>query len=149
MAERILVVNPNSSASCTAGIVEALAPFASPGLPRFEVVSLPEGPPAIVTWRDWHAVVEPLCRLVERELAAAYVVACVSDPRVDALRTVTRRPVIGPLRAASCLGAGACRPLRHHRPRRRVPAPAAPRPAGHGRRGAARGAHPMNLPWMS
>jgi len=100
MAERILVVNPNSSASCTAGIVEALAPFASPGLPRFEVVSLPEGPPAIVTWRDWHAVVEPLCRLVERELAAAYVVACVSDPGVDALRTVTRRPVVGPLRAA-------------------------------------------------
>lgn len=100
MAERILVVNPNSSRSCTAGIAAALAGFAAPGLPRLEVTRLADGPPAIVTWRDWSSVVEPLCRLVEREAAAAYVIACVSDPGVDAVRTVTRAPVFGPLRAA-------------------------------------------------
>jgi Asp/Glu/hydantoin racemase len=100
MSDRILVVNPNCTASCTAGIDAALAGFRAPGQPRIEVAQLPEGPPAIVTWRDWSAVAEPLCRLVEREAAAAYVIACVSDPGVDAVRTVTRRPVFGVLRSA-------------------------------------------------
>ena len=100
MVQRILVVNPNSDSGCTAGIVAALAPFAAPGRARFDVVQLPGGPPAIVTWRDWASVAEPLCRLVEAEPAAAYIVACVSDPGVDAMRTVTRAPVFGPLRAA-------------------------------------------------
>lgn len=100
MSDRILVVNPNSSASCTAGIAAALAGFRAPGLPRLEVMQLEGGPPAVVTWRDWFGVAEPLCRLVEREPAAAYVIACVSDPGVDAVRTVTRAPVFGPLRSA-------------------------------------------------
>ncbi len=100
MAERILVVNPNTSASCTRGIEAALAGLRAPGLPRLDVVSLPDGVPAVVTWRDWHAVAEPLCRLVAREAAAAYVVACVSDPGVDAVRTVTCAPVFGALRSA-------------------------------------------------
>jgi allantoin racemase len=100
MTDRILVVNPNSSASCTAGIEASLAGFRTPGLPRIEVVQLANGPPAVVTWRDWFSVAEPLCRLVEREPAAAYVIACVSDPGVDAVRTVTPRPVFGPLRSA-------------------------------------------------
>lgn len=100
MPERILVVNPNSTGSCTAGIEAALAGFAAPGFPRLEVVQLEGGPPAVVTWRDWISVVEPLCRLAEREPADAYIVACVSDPGVDAMRTVTRAPVFGPFRAA-------------------------------------------------
>jgi Asp/Glu/hydantoin racemase len=100
MAERILVVNPNTTASCTAGIATALAGFAAPGLPRLDVVQLAGGPPAVVTWRDWFSVAEPLCRLVEAEPAAAYVIACVSDPGVDAVRTATRAPVFGVLRSA-------------------------------------------------
>lgn len=98
MSDRILVINPNSSVSCTAGIAAALEPFAT--LARFEVTRLADGPPAIVTWRDWFSVAEPLCRLVEREVAAAYVIACVSDPGLDAVRTVTARPVLGMFRCA-------------------------------------------------
>jgi Asp/Glu/hydantoin racemase len=100
MSERILVVNPNSSAACTSGIAEALAGFMVPGLPRIEVTQLEGGPPAIITWRDWVGVAEPLCRLAEREQASAWIIACVSDPGVDAMRTVTRAPVFGPLRSA-------------------------------------------------
>jgi len=100
MAERILVVNPNSTRSCTLGIEAALAGFRAPGLPWLEVTQLDDGPLAIVTWRDWFSVAEPLCRLVEAEPASAYVVACVSDPGVDAMRTLTRAPVFGPLRSA-------------------------------------------------
>jgi len=98
MVERILVINPNSSLSCTDGIAGALSPFAAPGLPRFDVVRLEQGPPAIVTWRDWYSVAEPLCRLVESEPADAYVIACVSDPGIEAVRTATDRPVFGTLR---------------------------------------------------
>lgn len=100
MAERILVVNPNSSAACTRGIAAALAGFAAPGMPVLEVTDLRDGPPAVVTWRDWFSVAEPLCQLVQQEPAAAYIIACVSDPGVDAVRTVTKAPVFGPLRSA-------------------------------------------------
>src|SRR5690606_1874908 len=93
MARRILVINPNCSESCTAGIAQSLAPFAAEGRPPFEVVSLPGGPPAIVTWRDWFGVAEPLCQMVEREDALAYIIACVSDPAVDLLRTTRTGPV--------------------------------------------------------
>jgi Asp/Glu/hydantoin racemase len=101
---RILVVNPNSSTACSEGIASALAPFHWPnaplGAPRFEVMTLREGPPAIYDWRDWHGVVEPLCRLVERETADAFVIACASDPGIEAVRATTRRPVFGVFRCA-------------------------------------------------
>jgi Asp/Glu/hydantoin racemase len=97
---RILVVNPNSSVACSAGISAALAPFRLPGAPDFVVATLAEGPPAIYDWRDWHGVVEPLCRLVEREAADAYVIACASDPGIEAVRATTRRPVFGVFRSA-------------------------------------------------
>ena len=100
MAERILVINPNSSLSCTDGIATAIAPFAAPGLPRFDVMRIAEGPPAIVTWRDWYGIAEPLCRVVETEKADAYVIACVSDPGIEAVRTATDKPVFGTLRCA-------------------------------------------------
>ena len=98
--DRILVINPNASVSCTEGIAAALAPFAAPGLPRIEVQRLEDGPPAIATWRDWYAVAEPLCRRIEREPALAYVIGCVSDPGLEAARMATGRPVLGMLRCA-------------------------------------------------
>ena len=102
MPQRILVINPNSSEACTGGIRTSLATFAAAG-PRLEVETLLDGPPAIATWRDWHAAAGPLLRRVEAAEAsdppAAYVIACVSDPAVDLLRSVTARPVFGALRA--------------------------------------------------
>ena len=97
---RILVINPNRSADCTAGIDAAVARFRHPGGPAIDVVDLPEGPPAIYTWRHWHAVIEPLCQRIERETADVYIVACGSDPGIDAARTATDRPVFGVFRSA-------------------------------------------------
>jgi Asp/Glu/hydantoin racemase len=97
---RILVINPNCSVDCSAGIEAAIAPFRSPGGASLEVVTLAEGPPAIYSWRDWHAVVEPLCRRIEAEPADAYVIACASDPGIEAARLLTERPVFGVFRAA-------------------------------------------------
>ena len=97
---RILVVNPNASQACSAGISQALAPFRLPDGPVLDVVTLAEGPPAIYCWRDWHAVVEPMCRLIERSEADVYVIACASDPGIEAARAVTPRPVLGIFRSA-------------------------------------------------
>jgi Asp/Glu/hydantoin racemase len=99
-ADRILVINPNRNATCTAGIAAALRPLALPPGLVFDVVDLPEGPPAIATWEDWHSVALPLCRRVERTAARAYIIACVSDPGLEAVRAITDRPVIGMFRAA-------------------------------------------------
>ncbi|HUZ63823.1 MAG TPA: aspartate/glutamate racemase family protein [Acetobacteraceae bacterium] len=97
---RILVINPNSSTSCSAGIDKAIAAFRLPGGPVVDVATLREGPPAILTWRDWHAVAGPLCDLVGREPADVYVIACASDPGIDAVRAATAVPVLGVFRCA-------------------------------------------------
>jgi Asp/Glu/hydantoin racemase len=97
---RILVINPNSSEACSAGISAALEPYRFPTGPVLDVVTLKDGPPAIYSWSDWHAVVEPLCGLVQRSDADAYVIACASDPGLEAVRAVTLRPVFGIFRSA-------------------------------------------------
>lgn len=97
---RILVINPNRSVACGAGIEAAITTFRRPGLPALDVVSLREGPEAIYSWRDWHSVVEPICQCIKREAADAYVIACASDPGIEAARAVTTRPVFGVFRCA-------------------------------------------------
>jgi Asp/Glu/hydantoin racemase len=102
---RILIINPNCSTACSAGISDAVDPFRLPGGPDLDVVTVAEGPPAIYSWRDWHAAVEPVCRLIERETADVYVIACASDPGIEAARATTGRPVLGVFRSAVALAA--------------------------------------------
>ncbi len=97
---RILVINPNSSAACTAGIDAAVAPCRVLGGPAIDVASVPDGPAAILSWRDWHAAVEPMCRLAKREAADAVVIACASDPGLEAMRAALGCPVLGVFRCA-------------------------------------------------
>jgi Asp/Glu/hydantoin racemase len=97
---RILLLNPNSSTACSAGIEAAIAGFQSADGPAIEVATVAEGPPGIYSWRDWHAAVAPLCRAVAAAPADAYLVACASDPGLEAVREVTDRPVLGVFRCA-------------------------------------------------
>ncbi len=97
---RILIVNPNSDQRCSDGIDAAVAPFRFAGGPTIDVATLAEGPPAIYSWRDWHAVVEPLCRRLAGETADVLVIACASDPGIEAVRAITPIPVLGVFRSA-------------------------------------------------
>ena len=97
---RILVLNPNRSQACTAAIDTAIAPFRNWSGPAIDVLGVPEGPAAILSWQDWHAAVAPMCRVAEREWADLYLVACASDPGLEAVRDVTARPVLGVFRCA-------------------------------------------------
>jgi allantoin racemase len=83
---RILVINPNSSATVTAAIDAAIEPLRLPGGPEITVAGLAEGPPGIATQRDADSVVMPLARWVERDDADAFVLACFSDPGLHAVR---------------------------------------------------------------
>lgn len=97
MAGTIYVINPNSSIGVTAGIDEAMAPLRVTGGPQITCLTLEEGPPGIQSQRDVDGVIGPLLRraaALEND-AAAFVIACFSDPGLHALREQSRRPVLG------------------------------------------------------
>ncbi len=93
---RILLINPNSTASMTAGIEKAARAAA---LPTTEVLAVsPEGvPPAIEGYADVARCVPPTLALAEAEAERwdAVVIACHSDPGLEALRELVWNPVIG------------------------------------------------------
>lgn len=97
MSGTIYVINPNSNKSVTAGIDKAVAPLRSADGPAIECLTLEEGPKGIQSQRDVESVVFPMLkRAAELEdKAAAFVVACFSDPGMFALREQSRRPVLG------------------------------------------------------
>jgi allantoin racemase len=97
MGETIFVINPNSTAAVTRGIDRACEPLRMAGAPRIECVTLADGPPGIQTQRDVDGVVAPLLRLIAEldPRAAAFVIACFSDPGLHSGRETTRRPVLG------------------------------------------------------
>ena len=97
MSRTIYVINPNSSRTVTAGIDAAMAPLRLPGGPRIECLTLEAGPPGIQTQRDVESVTMPLLELARslEDDAAAFVVACFSDPGLHALREASAKPVFG------------------------------------------------------
>lgn len=97
MVSTIYVINPNSLEAVTAGIDAAVAPLRSSDGPGIVCLSLSEGPPGIQSQRDVDGVVPHLLRKaaeLEND-AAAFVIACFSDPGLHALREQSRRPVLG------------------------------------------------------
>ena len=97
MSGTIFVINPNSTEAVTAGIDKAVELLRSSDGPAIECLTLVEGPPGIQSQRDVDGVIGPLLKRaagLENE-AAAFVVACFSDPGMHALREQSRRPVLG------------------------------------------------------
>ena len=97
MVSPIVVINPNSSTECTQGIDRALDDLRVDGGEPIECLTLAEGPAGVESQRDADSVVVPLCRLIESHdnRAAAFVIACFSDPGLHAAREATRKPVFG------------------------------------------------------
>src|SRR5689334_19261727 len=97
MADRILVINPNSTEAVTRGIDQAVEPLRMPGGPAIECVTLKEGPPGIETQPHVDGVVPHILSLVlQREKQySAFVIACYSDPGLHSLREATKKPVLG------------------------------------------------------
>src|SRR3979490_222346 len=93
---RILVINPNSNDIVTRGLAVALKPLDFADGPDLVRATLAEGPYGIETQADADGVAMPLRRLVESDNgAAAFVIACYSDPGLHVCREGTARPVFG------------------------------------------------------
>src|SRR3984893_9399604 len=97
MPDRILVINPNSTSSVTRAIDDAMAPLRLPGGPAIDCLPPAEGPPGVESQTDADSVILPLCRVIrEQEVdAAAFVIACFSDPGLFSAREATQKPVLG------------------------------------------------------
>ena len=97
MHDRILVINPNSTASVTRAIDEAMAPLRIPGGPEIACLTLEDGPPGVESQTDADGVIQPLCRVIRQHEpdAAAFVIACFSDPGLFSAREATAKPVLG------------------------------------------------------
>jgi allantoin racemase len=93
----IYVINPNSTEAVTAAIDEAMEPLRSADGPAIECLTLAEGPPGIQTQRDVDGVIAPLLKRATtlENNAAAFVLACFSDPGLHSLREQSARPVFG------------------------------------------------------
>src|SRR5947207_12346721 len=93
----IIVINPNSTEAVTRAMDDGLAPLRRPGGPDIRCQTLHEGPPGIESQRDADSVILPLCRSIaaQEDDAAAFVIACFSDPGLFSARETTAKPVFG------------------------------------------------------
>ncbi len=99
-ATKILIVNPNTTASMTQTIGAAARAVAAPGTEIVAVTS-PMGPASIEGFYDEAFAVPGLIRaLLEAPDADAGIIACFDDTGLDAARSVARFPVVGICEAA-------------------------------------------------
>lgn len=97
MSGSIIVINPNSTVAVTEAMDKALDPLRLPGGPKIESVTNPDGPPGIECQAhvdDVSLHIRNIIRAHDAE-AAAFVIACYSDPGMYAARESTSKPVFG------------------------------------------------------
>lgn len=106
---KILIINPNSDVNITEEIQRTDDNFAQG---TFEAVCKPTpgAPLFIETYEDAIKAAPGMVQLVREseDTFDAFVVACHSDPNLDAIKEITRRPVVGigeaSMKIASMLG---------------------------------------------
>ena len=97
MADRVIVINPNSTDVVTQAMDKALDPLRLVGGPQIESVTNPDGPPGIESQQHVDQVSAHICNIIQARDndAGAFVIACFSDPGMFAAREVTAKPVFG------------------------------------------------------
>jgi allantoin racemase len=99
-AAKILIVNPNTTASMTQTIGAAARAVAAPGT-EISAVTSSMGPASIEGFYDEAFAVPGLIQaLLEAPDADAGIIACFDDTGLDAARSVARFPVVGICEAA-------------------------------------------------
>lgn len=104
-----MIINPNSDLEITKAIQKTAANFAQG---QFDVVCkpIPEAPSFIETYQDEIKAGPGMVRIIRKNEDAfdAFVVACHSDPNLDAIKEITEKPVVGigeaSMKIASMLG---------------------------------------------
>lgn len=98
--DTLIIINPNSSETVTAGIDRAVDPLRRFGVP-IRCMTLAEGPPGIESQKQADLTIAPMLQQAAAQHdAAGYVIACFGDPGLHALRDQTALPVVGIQEAA-------------------------------------------------
>ncbi|CAN5644460.1 aspartate/glutamate racemase family protein [soil metagenome] len=97
MPKAIYVINPNSNAAVTAELDAAVASLRLAGGPDIRCVTLADGPPGVESQQDVDraALAVHAFAQAHQDDAAAFVVACFSDPGLQLLRESVRVPALG------------------------------------------------------
>ena len=105
--KRILIINPNSNSSVTAGIDDAVSGNRQAGKLAIDCVTLEEGPFGIESDDDVAAVVPLVVSRISADCGNydAFVIACYSDPGVNESRTLCRKPILGIQESVAALSA--------------------------------------------
>lgn len=104
---RILVINPNTSTAMTLAIARELEEVKRPDT-QVDVVNPAVGPEAIENAYDESRAVPEMLKLVQRAPQQGYdavVIACFSDPGLDAARELVDIPIVGIQEASMYLAA--------------------------------------------
>lgn len=96
---RILVVNPNTTASMTTKVGAAARAVAAPGT-TIDAVNPPDGPPSIEGYYDEALAVPGLLACIaqaekQSQRPGGYAIACFDDTGLDAARSLAKAPVVG------------------------------------------------------
>ena len=94
-AQPIVIVNPNSNPEVTAALERGVAPLRFQGGPSITCETLAGAPFGIETEADVEAVTRPLAKRIAKGDAAAWVIACFSDPGLAVCRELADVPVFG------------------------------------------------------
>lgn len=101
MSKVIYVLNPSSrtDTGITDELARSLAWLSGPGMPKIRCWTLTDGPNGIANGVDSDraapAVLDFVKAHADDDEAAAFVIACFSDPAVYSARELTAKPVIG------------------------------------------------------
>jgi allantoin racemase len=93
---RILIINPNSDPDMTATIQYSALEYAA-GDFEVETKLTPGAPQFIETYQDQLRAAPGMMQIVRDHVqdVDAFVIACHSDPNIDAIKEMTDRPVVG------------------------------------------------------
>jgi allantoin racemase len=96
MSSRILLINPNTTATMTDGMAAAAHAAARPGT-QIEATTVEGSVPFIDGWYDETLAAAAVARLVADRAGTfdAAIVACFGDPGLYAARELTEAPVVG------------------------------------------------------
>jgi allantoin racemase len=96
MSARLLLINPNTTASMTERMADAARAVARPGT-RIEAATVESSVPFIDGWYDETIAAAAVARLVSERAGTfdAAIIACFGDPGLYAARELTDAPVVG------------------------------------------------------
>jgi allantoin racemase len=106
---KILIINPNSDPEMTAAIERSARNFAA-GDFEVDCLATPGAPRFIETYEDQLKAAPGMVRLLcgQHDRYNAFIVACHCDPNLDAMKEISRKPVVGigeaSMRIAAMLG---------------------------------------------